>query len=146
MAGYRNGQLPDENEKLPPFGERLHGTFIKFVKSEMEKTNHVPSQSDFVAWLGLTTPVYSDLKLGRREPTDRVLDILAERLGPEVYDWANKPRKMPKDKDLRYLSENWRKFSKKFRTELRERAKAELHDTGQEEDSNDENFKSAAAA
>jgi len=143
MANYRNGQTP-EDEQLPPFGKKLHDAFMAYVKQEMARTNHVPAQADFVAWLGLTTPVYSDLKLGRREPTDRVLDILAEHLGPEVYDWADKPRRMPKDKDLRYLADNWRSFSKRFRTEVRKLAEKELHESETPKEDEDENLKPAA--
>ena len=71
------------------------------------------SQKAFGEWIGVDANTISQYITGKREPTGKYVDLLANKLGAEVYDRLGIPRRIPKNKityfvmdNLRYLDEN----------------------------------------
>lgn len=113
-----------EREQDGTFGKWLQNYFVgKFIPWYLGKHNKIPSQTEFAKWLGVNNTNLSQYMNDNRRPDVKQADLLAQKLGPEVYDRLNLPRKMPKDKLLYYIADNWHNLTVEEQKEILEHAK-----------------------
>jgi transcriptional regulator with XRE-family HTH domain len=82
------------------FTEFLENSFVKW-QSQMGKRKTI---KEFSEYLGVSRPLLSMWMLGRQRPGPKNIELLANKLGPEVYDVLGFPRPNP---DLQALMAAW---------------------------------------
>jgi len=103
--------MGDETEKQT-FGKWLQTYYVnKFIPWYLGKHGKIPSQNEFAKWLGIRNTNLSQYMNDNRRPDVSQSDLLATRLGPEVYDRLDLPRKMPKDKALYWIADHWHELT-----------------------------------
>jgi transcriptional regulator with XRE-family HTH domain len=80
--------------------------------------------------LGVEQSSYSNWVNGIRPPGPESLDVLAGKLGLEVYEILGVSPRLPNDKHMRSIAKNWHKLSDQQKRELVERI---LNQTDQED-------------
>lgn len=98
-------------EKLEEFLEAEH---LKWMVREGKKK----SQNDFAKWLGVASGSLSQWMNGMRLPSEENVHLLADKLGPKVYDILGHRRSMPKDERFQKLAEYWYEFNEDQRDKL----------------------------
>jgi len=76
---------------------------MKFLTWQMESGGR-RTVAEFAEWIGLPQSTLSTWWSGKFKPTGDKVKILANKLGPEVYDALDLPRPDP---DLHYLQAHW---------------------------------------
>lgn len=124
-------ELRDQNGQ--PFNLWLQQKFGEFVTWYSLRNNKIPSQSDWARHLGITNTNLSQYLLGNRKPNVEQADLLAQKLGVQVYDRLGMPRKMPKDKILYFIADNWNapELDEEFKKQIQELIRNRLAETGQ---------------
>lgn len=89
--------IPDEKLEFP---QCLRKRWLQYFL----KNNGNVSQNDFAKHLGLSSnTILTNYMLGNRRPSFDQAEILADKLGPWVYDKLGYPRRMPRDKGLLFV-------------------------------------------
>lgn len=132
--------MPETTES---FGEWLRGQYVSWAYKTATKNNRMPSQADFAKWLGMPPTTVSNIMNDLRKPSPEAVHLLADKLGTEVYDRLDLPRRMPRNKMLRYLADHWAKLPEQQQKELYERAQNMLEE--QKEGEAGETFNALAA-
>lgn len=68
-------------DKKGPFGEYLEKSFIEWMRVSGE----VKTQQDFADYLGIERSLLSHYMNGRRKPSPEAVDLMAKKLGQEIY-------------------------------------------------------------
>lgn len=82
------------------FTEFLENSFVKW-QSQIGKRKTI---KEFSEYLGVSRPLLSIWMLGRQRPGPKNIELLATKLGPEIYDALGEPRPNP---DLQALIADW---------------------------------------
>jgi transcriptional regulator with XRE-family HTH domain len=98
--------IPDKPDKDVPFDIWLKSQFESWVAEQLGKGRGVKKRKDFAEYLGVTENNLSQWVLKKRLPTGDNVDQLALRLGSEVYDRLNIPRRVPKSKTTYFVMDN----------------------------------------
>jgi undecaprenyl pyrophosphate synthase len=94
-------------EKAATFGQWLQQKYGEYVNWHISKYAKVPSQAAWAKHLGIRNTNLSQYINDNRRPDSTQADLLAEKLGPEVYDRLGLPRRMPRDPELYFLAEHF---------------------------------------
>lgn len=105
------------------FGYYLKRRFQEWAGKQLGRSGRIPSQAEFAVWLDVPTTSLSTWMNDVRTPVGENADRLADKLGVEVYDRLNLPRRMPRNKKLMFLATIWDKLEEHEQDELYERAK-----------------------
>lgn len=111
----------DEQNIKNKMAQFLNEKFMEYQAKEIARGRGRPSQNDWVVWLGVAPTSMSMWLHAVRPPVGDNIDLLATKLGPEVYEILDVPPRMPKDKSLSFIAKNWHKLNDAQRAELRER-------------------------
>src|SRR3990167_6011151 len=85
---------------------------IEWAQKELENNQNADTtQGRFAIWLGIAPTTYSDLRNGRRLPSYENLDLMAAKLGPQAYEAAGLPPRLPNDRRLRFIAAHWHKLT-----------------------------------
>jgi transcriptional regulator with XRE-family HTH domain len=123
--------LQDRSERTKKFALYLQLKFSEFQDKKLRGgMRRRPSQNEFIAWLGVEQSSYSNWVNGIRPPGPESLDVLAGKLGLEVYEILGVSPRLPNDKHMRSIAKNWHKLSDQQKRELVERI---LNQTDQED-------------
>jgi len=87
----------------------------------MRVGDRTPSITDFSQEIGIKQPTFSKWYNGQVPPSMDGIDLIALKLGPEIYHIMEISERLPADPDLRRIARKWHKLPKKFRAELLER-------------------------
>ena len=94
----------------------------KFLAEEFEKERKKRgwrfSQAQWSKLLGVSQQSLSQWMNGLRLPTGENVFILADKLGPRVYDILGEPRRMPDDPGAQKIIELYYSMNEKERQEL----------------------------
>lgn len=82
---------------------------------------------DFAKYLGVSQPTVSSWLNGKRRPTGKNIDTIADLLGPEIYDLLGLQRPDP---GLIYITRNWHHLSEDFKYQIQEEATKDLYEQG----------------
>lgn len=85
---------------------------------------------EFAKFLEVSQPLLSTWLKGNTEPSDKKIQLLAEKLGEEVYETLGKIRPDP---FIRYITKNWKKLPEKKQKEILETIKKYTNDPIPEE-------------
>lgn len=118
--------------KKDTFGHWLNIKFAEFMTGQALHNNRTPSKTDWARYIGITNTNLSQYMNDNRKPDAAQADLLAAKLGPEVYDRLGMPRKMPKDKMLYFIVDNWPDVRPEKRKEIIERIKNEIDEKKRE--------------
>lgn len=77
---------------LSPFAQYLMDKFRLWGIRELDKGETKITISAFAGWLGFTQSAVSNWMTDNRTPTGDTVDLLADKLGLEVYDVLGMPR------------------------------------------------------
>lgn len=102
---------PDENLD---FSHWLRKRWLMFYNNH----NGYVSQNDFAKHLKISNANLTNYMTNLRRPGGKFVDILADTLGPQVYDKLDLPRKMPRDPDMRFVIDSMADFNPNERKEL----------------------------
>lgn len=110
-----------ENKKaFADISELLSFSYVAFTEWELSTKTRIPSQNDFAQWIGIPNTSLSVWINKVRTPTGKSIHVLAEKLGPDVYDALGQPRMMPNDKRLKKLAVNWFKLDERTKKQIEE--------------------------
>lgn len=86
------------------------GTYIRRLRDERDI-----SLREFAKRLKVSAPFVSDIELGRRHPSDEVLEKIAESLGVDVQELRARDTRAPID-EIKRITQSDPKFALAFRT------------------------------
>lgn len=107
-----------KQHKLTPMNETL-GEFIRRVRDEQDI-----SLREVARQIGCTPPFLSDIELGRRNPSDKVLVLIAKALGVEEDELRSRDVRAPIE-DIKRLTQADPRFAMAFRTVIDKNITAE---------------------
>jgi hypothetical protein len=87
------------------FGQWLLEKYSDYVSWHIKKYGKSPSQAAWAQHLGIRNTNLSQYVNNTRRPDAHQADLLAAKLGPEVYDRLGMPRRMPDNPDLHWLAD-----------------------------------------
>lgn len=96
------------------------GQFLlrRFHEEALAHPGKFRSITEFGKWLGVKQSTFSMWCNDTKTPeSQRTADLLAEKLGVEVYDALGMARRMPKDKQLNLIALIWHKLPPDKRNE-----------------------------
>lgn len=108
----------DQHGKL--FHQWLQQKYAEYVSWYSTRNNKIPSQNEWARYLGITNTNLSQYMLGNRKPDVRQADLLAAKLGMEVYDRLGLPRKMPHNPILYFVADHWTELDENDQKEIQE--------------------------
>jgi len=108
----------------------LNKKFSEYVHNK----GRFASQKEFAKYLGVTSWNLNNWMLGEREPTGKNIHRLAAKLGPEVYDVLEEPRRMPEDPEFVALAKRWFSATKSRRDAAMKILLGDEEESSQEEE------------
>lgn len=90
--------MSDKAEITKKMAEFLQQKFIDFQQKTLGRGSRPPSQNEFIKYLGVEQTSYSNWVNAIRPPSGENADILATKLGWEVYEILEIPPRLPADK------------------------------------------------
>jgi hypothetical protein len=106
----------------------LQKKYLEWAASQIQPGKMVQSQTDFGRWLGFKQSTFSTWMTGSKVPSGNFVDLLADKLGLEVYDALGLARKMPSDKYLIYFCENWYRLTEEEKLDIYEIVKRKIEE------------------
>lgn len=119
----------DKLELAKKFSNYINMQFMEFQRKTLARGSRLPSQNEFIKWLGVEQTSYSNWANGYRPPNEANADILATKLGPEVYEILGYTPRLPSNKWMRIIAKRWHKLS-----ERRQKYYAEMIENDTDED------------
>lgn len=113
--------MKSEKEKLSELANWLHQEYGKWMVRNNRVGERAPSLTDFALEIGVKQPTFSKWYNGQVPPSREAIDLIALKLGPEIYGILEVSERLPADPDLRKIARKWHKLPKRFRAELIER-------------------------
>jgi transcriptional regulator with XRE-family HTH domain len=99
--------MMDTSNSATTFGQWLQTKYGEYVNWYIKQHAKVPSMAIWAKHLGIRNTNLSQYMNDNRRPDMQQADLLAEKLGPEVYDRLGLPRRMPRDPELYFLAEHF---------------------------------------
>lgn len=82
------------------------------------RVGKVQSQNEFASYVGVSSMAMSRFMTGGGLPNEENRDILAQKLGPKIYDICGKPRRAYDDPEFNVIMEHWPSMSQEERKAL----------------------------
>lgn len=115
------------------FGNFLRRKYHEWSGKQLGRTGRIPSQNEFAKWLNVPPTSLSMWVNDVRVPSDEAVHSMADKLGVEVYDKLNLPRRLPRNRLLLKIVDIWDRLDEQGQKELAERAKNIMERSNQPE-------------
>jgi hypothetical protein len=97
----------EESVKYPKIKAFLVQAFTRYINMEARRTGNIPKQSDFAKFLGVQATSLGQWITGKRPIADKWQHVIAQKLGPGVYEACDAPVRMPETGELRTIAKDW---------------------------------------
>lgn len=101
---------------LEACAEWLTDCYLEWQKANKKNKAQKKTQTAFAKWLDIPKSNVSKWMSGKGLPGDDYIDLLAAKLGQEIYDVLNMPRKDP---TLIFVIRNWSNVPTETQQEIR---------------------------
>ena len=93
-----------------PIGDWLTRKYLEWQTAEANRR----TVTEFADFLGISRGAFNKYMNGNRRPRGVYVDMIAAKLGPEIYDLVGAPRPDP---GLQYIIQNWGQVLHETRSE-----------------------------
>lgn len=87
----------------PKLAQFMQSKFIEYRK----QNGFMKSQTEFAGWIGISQANMNRYINGMQCPSMPNVIVLAEKLGPEIYDVLDLQRPLPNDEMLQEMVKDW---------------------------------------
>ncbi len=106
--------------RYPKIQEFLMQSFTRFIAMRARQTGRIPSQREFADYLGVGPASLSQWFTGQRPIAARWQNVLAEKLGPGIYEACDVPARLPENQELRSIVADWYQLNEAQQKEVLE--------------------------
>ena len=100
-----------DQEKAHQVALLLKQGFSDFMGKALSQGKRTPSQNEYAVWLSVPSTSLSNWMNEIRVPSGDNVDSIATRLGTRIYYILDIPPRMPRNKGLFVIAENWHKLT-----------------------------------
>ena len=115
----------DYKQKCEEISRLLTQEYLK----HQQRTGRLISQREYARYLGIPVSTFNEIFNGRRPPQGENLHIIADAIGPIVYDILDEPRRMPTgDVVLDFVASNWHLLDDESKERIQQVASAGMEE------------------